>query len=239
MGKSIIVTIHQPEHLPWLGFFHKISQTDLFVILDNVQFRKNYFQNRNKVRTSKGWSWITVPVSHKANTLIKEVLIAPENRWKKKWWDTIYFSYKKAKYFDDYSGQLYSIINNDWKYLSHLNIRLIELLCNYIGIEIRYVNASDMDLKGKGSDLILEMCQKLNAETYLSGVSGRDYLEKNKFEKENVKVVYQEFYHPIYKQLYEPFEPCMSVIDLLFNYGPRSLDIINGKGVPAMDKLFL
>ena len=233
------VTIQQPEHMPWLGFFHKIVQADLIVFLDNVQFRKNYFQNRNRIKTANGWSWIIVPVNYKSDTIIKDVTIAQDHRWKKKWWDNIYYSYKKGAYFLNYSEKLYNILNTDWKFLSDFNISLIEVLCNFLGIKLYYVKASSLGIETKGSTLLLEICKKLGTKKYLSGISGRDYLEEEKFEKEKIDIIYQEFHHPLYQQLYEPFEPCMSIIDLMFNYGEKSLDVINGKGVPVMKELFL
>ena len=233
------VTIHQPEHLPWLGFFHKVAQAELFVILDNVQFRKNYFQNRNKIRTAGGWTWVKVPVTHGSDTLIKDIAISDDSRWGKKWWGTIFYSYKKANFFEKYSGKLHDTVNREWKLLSELNIALIEILLGYLGVDVKIVKASDLSVKGKGSELILEICKEAGASTYLSGISGKDYLKTEDFRKEDIEIVYQEFHHPIYKQLHEPFMPCMSVIDLLFNHGDDSLDIINGIGVPVMDKIFL
>jgi len=237
--KGITITIHQPEHLPWLGFFHKINMAEKTVILDNVQFRKNYFQNRNKVRTSNGWTWITVPVHAKSTTLINEVRIAADARWKKKWWNTVHLSYAKAPYFNDYSEIIHSIIEHDWKMLSDLNFELIKAIKDMLGIKTEFVKAAELNATGKGSSLILDICRKVGAATYIAGISGKDYLVEEDFKKENVNIKYQEFHHPIYKQLYEPFIPCMSTIDLLFNYGDKSLNIINGIGVPVMEELFL
>lgn len=235
----MIVTIHQPEHLPWLGFLNKIIQADLFVILDNVQFRKNYYQNRNKVRTANGWTWVKVPVRHKSDSLIKDVTITPDARWKKKWWDTIYYSYKKSNYFDIYAGSIETAINQDWQFLSDLNIYLIKMLFSFLDKKLACIKASELGIEGRGSEMLLKICKKAGATTYLSGISGRDYLEEDMFREENINIVYQEFYHPIYNQMYEPFEPCMSVIDLFFNYGPQSLEIIMCKNIQLMDKLFL
>lgn len=235
----MIITIHQPEHMPWLGFFHKIYKSDLMVFLDVAQFRKNYFQNRNRVRTANGWSWITVPVHHKSHTLINDVSIVSDRRWKKKWWDTIYYSYIKADHFHGYSDQLYVVINQDWESLSDLNISLIKTISSFLGIELNYVKASDLGIVSKGNELLLSICQKLDAKIYLSGVSGKDYLDEQAFAKENIKVIYQKFHHPIYSQLFDPFEPCMSTIDLIFNHGAKSLDMIMGNDVPVMEKIFL
>ena len=233
------VAIHQPEHMPWLGFFHKISMADAYVVLDNVQFRKNYFQNRNKIRTSNGWTWLTVPVNYTIETLIKDVDIASDLRWKKKWLDTIYFSYKKAKYPHYYFEQVHKVLNENCSNLSNLNISLIKLLCKFLEIKTNIIFASQLNVEGKGSDLLLNICKKLRATTYLSGISGKEYLRLTDFAREGIKIILQDFHHPIYEQLYKSFIPRMSVIDLLFNYGNKSLGIINGIDVPVMEEVFL
>ncbi len=233
------ITIHQPEHMPWLGFFHKINMADVYVVLDNVQFSKNYFQNRNKVRTPDGWTWVTVPVNHSIETLIRDVIIAADPRWKRKWQDTVNYTYKKAPFFDHYFERLHNLINESWRNLSDMNVALIRLLSEFLRIKTRFFHASELDVSGKGSDLLLAICKKVGAKYYLSGISGKEYLKLHDFETENIRVIFQDFHHPIYKQLHEPFIPCMSVIDLLFNHGERSLDIINGIGVPVMEEVFL
>lgn len=233
------ITIHQPEHMPWLGFFHKINMADIYVVLDNVQYRKNYFQNRNKVRTANGWIWITVPVSRSIETLIKDVTIDTNQRWIKKWRDTIFYNYKKSPFFEQYFDRLKILINEHWEKILDLNVALIRLLCNFLDIKTKFILASELNVCGKGSDLLLAICKKLDAERYLSGISGKEYLRVDDFAREGIKVEFQEFHHPIYNQLYEPFTPCMSIIDLLFNYGEKSLDVINGIGVPVMEEVFL
>lgn len=234
----MIVTIHQPEHMPWPGFFDKVSRADLFVILDNVQFRKNYFQNRNKIRTANGSSWITVPVNRTIETLINEVRIADDAGWKKRWWNTIYLAYKRSRYFDMYAGDLEKAMTIDTGLLSELNINLIKCLFRFMGISTRVQIASELGAQGKGSDMLLDICKKVGADGYLSGISGKEYLKIDDFSREGIAVNFQEFHHPIYKQLYEPFMPCMSVIDLVFNYGSASLEVIKGLGVPVMEEVF-
>lgn len=233
------VTIHQPECMPWLGFFDKISCADKFVVLDNVQFRKNYFQNRNKIRTADGWIWFTIPVSRHLQTKIKDVKISGDIRWKDKWRNSIRLAYDRAKYFDRYAQYLDKAIVSASDNLCDLNIAFIKIICGFLGIKTEVIRATELEVEGIKSDLILNICKKLNADEYISGVSGKEYLKTEDFDKNNIRVVYQEFYHPIYKQLHDPFMPCMSVIDLLFNYGDDSLDVIHGKGVPVMDKVFL
>lgn len=231
--RPVIVTIHQPEHLPWLGFFHKISQANLFIILDSVQFRKNYFQNRNKIRTANGWTWLTVPVKRKSNTSIKDVEIDNNQNWRRKCWNSIYFTYKKSPFFGEYGHVLEKFYKQDWINLCELNIHLIEQFFTFLSLEPVILRSSEIGVQGDGSELILNICKEVDADTYISGIFGNEYLNLSDFKKAGIKVTFQEFHHPMYKQLYEPFIPSMSIIDLLFNYGPDSLDIILGSGVPV------
>lgn len=236
----MIVTIHQPEHIPWLGFFDKVRRADTFVILDGAQFEKNYFQNRNKIRTQKGWSWVTVPVITKGRypQLINQVEINNNVRWRKKCWTSIFMNYSKASFFPQYNNFLKSIYDREWTSLADLNEEIIRYIIHALGIEVEIIRASELGVTGRRTDLLLEICQKLNADVYLSGISGKDYLEEYKFTEQGIKVIYQEFYHPIYKQVYEPFIPGMSIVDLIFNHGDKSLDILMGIGVEKMDTLF-
>ncbi|MBF0557351.1 MAG: WbqC family protein [Nitrospirae bacterium] len=232
------ITIHQPEHLPWLGFFHKMSGADRFVLLDNVQFSKNYFQNRNKARTADGWTWLTVPVSRTIDTLIKDVTISDDFRWKRKWKDTICYAYKKAPYFDKYFESIDNVMSNSSNNLCDFNVALIKCLAGSLNITTDLIMASELNSKGSGSDLILSICKEVGSSSYVSGISGRNYLKLDEFETAGIDVEFQEFHHPVYKQLYGPFIPCMSVIDLLFNCGDKSLDIIKGIGVQVMEEVF-
>ena len=215
------ITIHQPEHLPWLGFLDKAAQADCIVILDNVQFRKNYFHNRNKVRTASGFSWITVPIKrHESKILINEVEIDNTHKWALKYYKTIFYSYNKAPYFRKYNSYFQSLLQKKWEKLVDLNMELIRFLFSAFNIETEIVMSSALEnTRGKGSELLLSICRQLKAKEYLSGISGKEYLDEKCFTSENIRVNYQEFYHPVYKQLYEPFMHCMSSIDLLFLYG--------------------
>lgn len=223
-----VITIHQPEHIPWLGFFNKVDKVDAYVVLDNVQFRKRYFQNRNKIRTRDGWHWITVPVIAKNNSIINDVVIDNSGHWMRKYLETIRHTYHNAPFYNDYYDCMAQIIKEETEYISELNYKLIRFLMNALGINTKIIRISELDLPSDihSSNLILEICKSLNASVYMSGKYGVNYLNEKDFEKENIKMLYQDFHHPIYKQLYEPFIPQMSIIDLLFNHGPVSLNII-------------
>ena len=238
----MVVTIHQPEHLPWLGFFDKARQVDVFVMLDHVQYRRRYFQNRNRIPTTQGSVWLTVPVlvKGKYDQPINEVRIDNEGnpRWREKCWNSIVHNYKKAPYFHDHAPFFEGLYQKDWDRLVDLNEAIIRYLLTAFSIDVKVVASSELNVQGQRGELLLDICKKLGAPVYLSGISGREYLDLKMFADAGIEVRFQEFHHPIYEQAYEPFIPCMSAIDLLFNYGPASLDVIRGVWVETMAHVF-
>jgi hypothetical protein len=233
----MILTIHQPEFLPWLGFFHKMNLADQYVVLDSVQYEKNYFQNRNKIRTSSadGWNWITIPVLKKdrSTQLIQDVEIDQNviARQQKKNWKSIEQSYQKAPYFEMYEGAFKEVLlNQEQKKIVDTNLRLISTFRDILAIQTPLTLASALETNLNGSDLLLEICEKLGADTYLSGPHGRDYLDESEFEKRGIKVKYHEFQHPEYPQIHGDHMPYMSTLDLIFNHGPDSMKILTGDG---------
>lgn len=223
---SKIVTIHQPEAFPWLGFFHKMSQADCYVFLDNVQFRKNYFQNRNQFLTNNGTIYLSIPLSLSDTKLIKEARIKNELPWKKQHLDTIYHSYSKTSYFSQHYSFLVEHYNKEIEYLVDFNIPIINYIKDFLGIKAELLRASELKVDGRSSDLLLSICKELGASAYLSGRDGRNYLDLKLFEEANIDVVFQEFTHPSYQQYKRSeFVPCMSTFDLLFNHSKN--DCIN------------
>jgi WbqC-like protein len=238
----MLATIHQPEHLPWLGFLDKARRADVLVLLDSVQFRKNYFQNRNRVLTANGAVWVTVPVLTKGSSDqdIRDVQIntAGSPRWREKYWATAEQAYGKCQYWSRFSDDLRRCLWMDTPSLAELNIGLIELLFRSFGIETKTMRSSEMAVSGARSELLFNICARIGADRYLSGVSGREYLDCAQFEAAGIAVDFHEFHHPIYRQRFEPFVPCMSAVDLLFNHGPDSSRILQGVGVEVMSEVF-
>jgi WbqC-like protein family len=224
------ISIHQPEHLPWIGFFHKMFLVDVFVLLDVVQYRKQYFQNRNRIRTHNGFVWNTVPVltKGKRDQLINEVKIDWRDReWPHRIWGAIEHNYSRAPFYLSYKEIIKEIyIDYQWENLVDLNITLIKHLKHLLGIKAKLLIASNLGVSGKSTNLIIDICKKIKADVYLSGRYGIDYLEEHKFMEENIELKYHKFEHPIYQQVYDGFIPEMSVIDLLFCHGEKSLQII-------------
>jgi len=225
------IAIHQPNYLPYLGFFHKIYLCDIFVILDTVQFVKSgplAWINRNKIRTSEGWMWLTVPVLTRGKfpVIIKNALIDNGKNWRRKHFDSIYYNYEKAPYFHKYADFFEELYKKEWERLSPLNEEIIRYLLHELDISVKIIRASDLNAKGRGTDLLVNICKMSGAEEYIYGKHGEDYMELEKLEQNGIKPVPQNFASSPYKQAYEPFFENMSIIDTLFNEGPSGINRI-------------
>lgn len=221
----MIVTIHQPEHLPWLGFFNKIAKAELFVILDSVQYEKNYFQNRNRIMGTNGVQWISVPVSNKGHIdgTIATTLIAndPKNsKWKQKYLQTIKLSYGKHPFFNETFSVLEKAMLSEDANLCELNIAIIKAFCEQLEIHPDYIRSSELSVDGLKSDLILNICKATGADLYIAGPSGRDYLDMESFASQNIEIRFNDYHHPTYVQKKsEEFISHLSALDLFMNVG--------------------
>ena len=224
----MILTAHQPVYLPWLGLFHKIALAETFVYFDQVQYLPKDWMNRNKIRTKSGSIWLTVPVLRKGYRDLKtsEIEINNSIDWQKKHFRSISLNYKKSPYFENYIPFFEDVYSRKWKFLGELNEYMLKWFLDELGIKVNFLNANDFKFQGEKSSLILNMCKELNASTYIFGTLGKDYANVHEFEKNNVKLIFQDYNHPKYSQLYSEFVSHLSVIDLLFNHGPKSLEII-------------
>ncbi len=231
IGKKeiMIITIQQPEHLPWVGFFNKMAQCDLHVYLDNVQFKKRYFENRNRIKTKNGIQWFTVPVSSKGRYTqkINQVVIDNQSHWTKKYMGLLTHTYKKSPFWEDAKNIVFPCIEESENKLLDLNLALIEQCRNYLQIKTPTVLASSLNVdQFRGCNLILQLCLKTKTDTYISGPDGRNYLILNKFRSKEIKIAYHDFKHPVYPQLFGDFVSHMSIIDLIANCGPKSSKIV-------------
>ena len=225
----MIVSINQPAYMPWLGYFDRILKSDLHIVLDHVQFEKNSVVNRNKIKTASGWSWISVPVLTKGrfgNLPINEIEISNHSSWTQKHLRTLRMNYSRSPFFSHYIECFNEILDRDWRYLNDLNKELTDYIMGALGVSTDLVFSSKLSPRSKKSDLILELCSKVGASTYLSGPFGRDYLDVDQFESNGINVIFHDYIHPHYQQLYDQFEPNMSVLDLLFNHGSASVSIL-------------
>lgn len=225
---------HQPNYLPYLGFFHKIYLSDIFVILDTAQFVKSgpfAWMNRNRIRTKDGWIWLTVPVLTKGKFPVSlfEAEIDNNINWRERHWKSIYYNYHKAPYFTQYCDYFEELYKKEWHRLIEICEEVIFYLMRELNIDVKVMRASELRIEAKGSEFLVEACKKLEADIYIYGKHGEEYQDPEIFEGNNIKLMPQNFKHPTYRQLYEPFIECMSTIDLLFNYGKESADILTGK----------
>jgi len=227
----MICAIHQPQYLPWLGYFDKIDKADVFVFLDDTQFKKNEWQNRNKIKSAQGWQWITVPVFHDFGQEIRLTRINNKVRWAHKHAQALRSNYGKAQYFKEHFPLFEDAYARPWERLDEVNIFFVERLCGQIGIETEFVRSSALPgEKGVATEALVKICKLLGADTYLSGVGGREYLVESRFAEEGIELIYQEFQHPTYPQRHGDFISHLSVVDALFNCGPNTLDVIRKGG---------
>ena len=223
----MIITAHQPAYLPWLGYFNKIRNSDIFVLLDIVQFEKNSFINRNKIKGSQGAIWLTVPIKIKGHmtSSITEIKIDNSQNWKQKHLNTIYFNYKKAARFEELYPRLEKLYLSNHDLLVDLCYeQLLFWLCE-IGVSKKIVRLSELGINSSKSDLILDICKGLQAKQYISGALGKNYLEEEAFARERIEIIYQDYRHPVYPQLWGDFVPNMSILDFWMNTANTDLII--------------
>jgi hypothetical protein len=225
----MIVSINQPAYLPWLGYFERIAASDLHIVLDHVQFEKNSFTNRNKIRTRQGWTWLTVPLRTSGafgDLAIDKIGVVPGSPWARKHQRTLAEAYAKAPHFARYRPFLDAIYERPWERLAPLLREMTVYFLQELGIETRLLYSSELGVEGQKSELVRNLCKHVGAKTYLSGALGRDYLDQSSFAEAGVEVRYQDYVHPQYKQAFPGFEPYMGIIDLIANCGPESKSVL-------------
>lgn len=233
----MILTAHQPVYLPWLGLFHKIALADKFISFDQVQYLPKDWNNRNKIKTPSGEIWLSVPVYKKGymDKKICEIEIDNTKDWKNKHWHSIRANYAKSKYFKMYADFFEDVyLNKDWNYLDELNIYMLKWFLKVLNINTPVESAGDYDFNGKKNDLVVDMCKKLGAKKYIFGALGKDYAVLEDFEKNSISVYFQEYHHPVYPQRFGGFLPYMSIIDLLFNCGDSSYEILMSNNIHSI-----
>ncbi len=227
------VVIHQPEFLPWLGFWNRLSGVDAYVVLDTATYQKYGFIKRNKIKTQKGWEWFGMPLQHESSfTQIKDLFIDNTKPWRQRLLNLVRQNYAKALYFGDIFPWFESVISRPWEKLVDLNLEFLKEVAAKLYIPLKIVIASDLKLEGRATDLLIGICKNLGADTYLSGPGRREgkegYMEVKKFKEAGIQLKIHEFTHPEYRQQFmeQGFLPYMSVLDLLLNEGPKSEQIV-------------
>lgn len=225
------VVIMQPFYLFLRKHFHQIQRADLYIFMDDTQFVKNGHHNRNRIKGSNGYIWLTVPVYHRFGQKINEVLIDNTKDWRKKHLQSIKQNYSKAKYFKNYIDFFEDTYNKSWDKLVDLNIYLIENISKMLGINhTKFIRLSDLNIINENpTQRLIDICEKVGATNYIIGTRAKDYMEEWRWEHTKVKLEYFEPKYPPYPQLYGEFLENCSIIDLIFNCGPESGEYIWGK----------
>jgi len=223
------IAISQPTYLPWLGYLDLMDQVDLFVLLDSVQFEKQSWQQRNRIKTPVGLQWLTVPVCFRGRLeqRIHQVEIRDPG-FAGKHLRAIELNYRRARYFDEYFPVMQNIVRKCDGLLVDLNIQFLDWMRKVLGITTPVRRSSTMQMDGKRSELLINLCRSCRADTYISPPGSAVYLldDLGRFADAGIEVYFQNYSHPEYRQLFPPFAPFASALDLIFNEGPESLKII-------------
>jgi hypothetical protein len=221
------VAIHQPHYLPWLGYLAKWAAADVFVFLDTVQYTKNGWQNRNRIKTASGPQWLTVPVHARLGMGIDEVTVAGTQPWRARHRRTIELAYAGARHLDTYRAALERFYAEPWERLTPLALASAEWLARAIGVTPPARRASALGpLPSEPTDRLIAICRAVGADTYLAGRDGATYMDRARFEAEGIRVLYQAYAHPQYAQLHGDFAPFLSGLDLLLTHGDEALAIL-------------
>jgi hypothetical protein len=218
-----------------MGYFDLIDQSDVFVFLDTVQFERQSWQQRNRIKTAKGPLWLTVPVYRSLKQKIVDVRIDNTKNWSRNHSMSLANNYRKSPFWAMYGPQLEIAYSQDWDRLAELNIHFIEMFCDMLQLRPRFVRTSEMpNIDGQKTELLINICKILGADTYLSPIGARAYLESDtEFRNKGVSLLFHHYEHPTYAQLYGDFEPYLSIVDLVMNVGPKAIEMIrSGRRAP-------
>lgn len=218
------IAILQSNYIPWKGYFDLINMVDEFIFYDEVQYTKNDWRNRNKIKTPQGIQWLTIPVRQESlDQKIKDTKIS-DKKWNIKHWRTISQNYSKSKYFKDYKDifeELY--LNCDEEYLSQINYKFITTINQILEIKTKLRWSSEFELVDGQTEKLLGICKECNADIYLSGPAAKDYFNEELAKQENIKVEWMDYSgYKEYEQLNSPFEHGVTILDLIFNEGPNT-----------------
>jgi hypothetical protein len=237
----VIVAAHQPSYLPWLGYLDKLAKADLFVVMDDLQYEAQNFQNRNRIKLNHGTAWLTVPlVAGPQSERIVDKRIqnqaSAKEHWQRRTWLTIETHYRRAPFFATYADELRDVFTTPWEHLVDLDLYVLALATKWLRIHTPIIRSSALGLTGYKTERILDMCVKTGATSYLTGRGGSStYLDSERLGRAGVGVVWQSFEHPVYAQRYSElgFLPNLAFIDLLLNCGPKARDILLPHTHPA------
>ncbi len=223
--------ILQPSYIPWRGYFDQINRADVFIFYDDVQYDKHGWRNRNQIKTDQGRQWLTIPV-HSGGVVEKSIPINQvQIDWSKPWneahWKAFTFAYKRAPFFQKYAALLESFYQRHDVLLADFTIALTIALARELGIShTHFMRSSEIPVTGKKTERLVQILTQVGASHYLSGPSARDYIENDKFAAAGISLEYVDYNYPEYPQLHPPFDPNLSILDLLFMTGPEAMSFI-------------
>jgi hypothetical protein len=228
--KAVIL---QPSYIPWRGYFDQISRADVFVFFDDVQYDKRGWRNRNQIKTPRGKQWLTIPVHSKGaqtdHIPINQIKISWDSAWNEDHWNMLQASYRKSPYFQRYASFLLEFYERHDVLLADFTIDLTIALARQLGIlNTRFLRASSLQTAGAKTDRLISVLKGIGADHYISGPSAQDYIDPEKFVQAGIRLEYMGYNYPEYPQLYPPFDPQLSILDLLFMTGPDALHYITG-----------
>src|SRR5438067_416813 len=221
----MICVILQPSYIPWRGYFHQIQRADVFVFYDDVQYDKHGWRNRNRIKTPQGSQWLTIPILTKGalDTPINQIQIAWNTRWNDKHWASLKQNYGKAPFFKQYSPMLEELYRSKPQLLADFTIDSTIQLARELGLhQTKFIRSSSLNVTGVKTDRILQILKQLGATHYISGPAAKDYLEEEKFAEAGIGLEYIIYDYQEYPQLYPPFDPQVTILDLLFMMGPEA-----------------
>jgi len=220
MKKTVVIL--QSNYIPWKGYFDLINSADEFIFLDDVQYTVRDWRNRNRIKTETGLKWLTIPTGSNRNRTISEVDFT-DNNWKQKHLQQLRFHYSKAPYFTDVENLIQDIYNNPTNSLSEFNQYSIRKIAAWLGIKTEFKDSSVFHAKGKSTYRLIDILVKTGATHYLSGPAGKGYIENNLFDKAGIGLEYFDYSdYKEYPQLYPPFVHEVTILDLIFNTGPKA-----------------
>jgi hypothetical protein len=219
--------ILQPSYIPWRGYFDQINKADIFVFYDDVQYDKHGWRNRNQIKTANGKQWLTIPVhSHGAvnnHIQINQIRISWESDWNEAHLKAFKMAYAKAPFYIDFEPLLHQFYKRKDEFLADFTIDFTIALAHELGNHhTEFIRSSKLNITGHKTDRLITILKKLDVDHYISGTSAKDYIETDKFVKEGIKLEYMNYNYLEYPQLYPPYDPFVSILDLLFMTGPQA-----------------
>lgn len=215
----MIISIHQPDYIPYIGYFYKIYQADKFIFLDDAQYSNDNMHQWNKIKTPQGECRLKIPVAYQFGDKINETLTRDELRWKAKHLKTIAMNYGRARFFDAIFPDFQSLLMAEYKSLADMNIAINRWICDGFGFDVEFLRSSELEIHTAKEERVIDLCLAVGGDCYISGNGARAYQECQHFLDRNVELIYTDYHPAAYRQLWGTFLPNMSILDYIFNCG--------------------